>query len=41
MSPRESAGVILQILEWKGGSDKTVEDRIQRVLSLEDIVGKK
>lgn len=41
LSPRDSAGVILQILEWKGGSDKTIEDRIQRVLSLENIVGKK
>ena len=38
LSPRDTAGVILQILEWKGGSDKTIEDRIQRVLSLENIV---
>ena len=37
LSPRDSAGVILQILEWKGGSDKTVGDRIQRILSLENI----
>jgi len=37
LSPRDSNGVILQILEWKAGSDKTVEDRIQRVLSLENI----
>lgn len=37
LSPRDSLGVILQILEWKGGSDKTIEDRIQRVLNLENI----
>jgi len=37
LSPRDSAGVILQILEWKGGSDATIEDRIQRVLNLENI----
>jgi hypothetical protein len=41
LSPRDSAGVILQILQWKGGSDKTIEDRIKRILSLENIVGKK
>lgn len=37
LSPRDTAGATLQILEWKSGSDKTVEDRIQRILSLENI----
>lgn len=37
LRPRDTAGVILQILEWKGGSGKTVEDRIQRILRLENI----
>ena len=41
LSPRDSNGVILQVLEWKGGSDKTIEDRIQRVMSLENIAGRK
>jgi len=40
LSPRDSAGVILQILEWKGGSDATIEDRIQRILDLENIINK-
>jgi methylmalonyl-CoA/ethylmalonyl-CoA epimerase len=41
LSPRDSLGVVLQVLEWKGGSDKTVEDRIQRILTLENIADKK
>ncbi|MCX5837719.1 MAG: VOC family protein [Deltaproteobacteria bacterium] len=41
LRPRDSAGVILQIMEWKGGSDKTIEERIQRILSLQNIPGKK
>ncbi len=40
LRPRDSAGVILQILEWKGGSDATVEDRIKRILDLQNIDGK-
>src|SRR4030042_2731190 len=41
LRPRDSAGVVLQILEWKGGSDKTIEDRIQRILTLQNIPEKK
>ncbi len=40
LRPRDSAGVVLQILEWKGGSDATVEDRIKRILNLQNIEGK-
>ncbi len=40
LSPRDSAGVILQVLEWKDGSDKTIEDRIQRILNLANMVPK-
>jgi methylmalonyl-CoA epimerase len=40
LRPRDSAGVVLQILEWKGGSDATVEDRIKRIMNLENIEGK-
>jgi len=36
-APRDTAGVILQILEWKGGRGKTVEDRIERILRLQNI----
>jgi methylmalonyl-CoA epimerase len=41
LRPRDSAGVVLQIMEWKGGNDKTLEDRIQRILNLQNIPGKK
>ena len=34
--PRDANGVVLQVLEWKGGSDATVEDRIQRILALQN-----
>ena len=41
LRPKDSAGVVLQIVEWKGGSDKTIEDRVQRILDLRNIPGKK
>ena len=34
LRPRDAAGVVLQILEWKGGSDASVEDRIERIRQL-------
>jgi len=37
LRPRDSLGVILQILEWKEGSDTTVEERINRIVNLENI----
>ena len=36
LRPRDAAGVVLQVLEWKGGSDATVEDRIARILQLQN-----
>ena len=37
LRPKDSLGVVLQILEWKAGSDATVEDRIKRIVELENI----
>lgn len=37
LRPKDSLGVVLQILEWKDGSDATVEDRIKRIVALENI----
>jgi methylmalonyl-CoA/ethylmalonyl-CoA epimerase len=37
LRPKDSLGVVLQILEWKEGSDETIEDRIKRITSLENI----
>jgi methylmalonyl-CoA epimerase len=34
LRPRDAAGVVLQIVEWKGGSDVSVEDRIERIRNL-------
>jgi methylmalonyl-CoA/ethylmalonyl-CoA epimerase len=34
LRPRDANGVVLQVLQWKGGSDATVQDRIQRILDL-------
>ncbi|MFZ0929033.1 MAG: VOC family protein [Syntrophobacteraceae bacterium] len=39
LRPRDAAGVVLQIMEWKGGSDVTLEDRIKRILDLQNIDG--
>ena len=36
LRPRDAAGVVLQILQWKGGSDATVEDRVARILALQN-----
>jgi methylmalonyl-CoA epimerase len=36
LRPRDANGVVLQILQWKGGSDATVEDRIERILRLQN-----
>ena len=33
LRPRDANGVVLQVLQWKGGSDATVQDRIQRIRS--------
>ncbi len=34
--PRDAHGVVLQVLQWKAGSDTTVQDRIQRILNLQN-----
>ena len=39
LRPGDAAGVVLQIMEWKGGSDVTLEDRIKRILDLENLDG--
>ena len=36
LRPRDANGVVLQVLQWKGGSDATVEDRIERILKLQN-----
>lgn len=39
LRPRDANGVVLQVLQWKGGSDATVEDRIDRILKLQNQPG--
>lgn len=34
LRPKDAAGVVLQIVEWKGGSDASLEDRIERIRNL-------
>jgi len=36
LRPRDAAGVVLQIVEWKGGCDASVEDRIERIRKLQN-----
>lgn len=36
LRPRDACGVVLQVLQWKGGSDATVEDRIERIRLLQN-----
>ncbi len=36
LRPRDAAGVVLQILQWKGGSSDTVDDRIERIRNLQN-----
>jgi len=39
LRPRDANGVVLQVLEWKGGSDATVQERIDRILKLQNQEG--
>lgn len=39
LRPRDASGVVLQVLQWKGGSDATVEDRIDRINKLQNQPG--
>ena len=36
LRPTDAAGVVLQIVEWKGGSEVSVEDRIERIRKLQN-----
>ena len=36
LRPRDANGVVLQVLQWKGGSGDTVEQRIERILALQN-----
>ncbi|MBE0627767.1 MAG: VOC family protein [Burkholderiales bacterium] len=36
LRPKDAAGVVLQVLQWKGGSDASVEDRIERIRKLQN-----
>jgi len=36
LRPRDANGVVLQILQWKGGSDASIEDRIERIRNLQN-----
>lgn len=37
LKPKETLGVILQVLEWTTGSDETLEKRIDRIFALKNI----
>ncbi len=39
LRPRDASGVVLQVLQWKGGSDATIEDRIDRIHKLQNRPG--
>jgi methylmalonyl-CoA epimerase len=34
LRPKDAAGVVLQIVEWKGGSNVSAEDRLERIRNL-------
>ena len=34
LRPKDAAGVVLQIVQWKGGSEVSLEDRIERIRQL-------
>lgn len=36
LRPRDAAGVVLQIVQWQGGADVSVEDRIERIRRLQN-----
>ncbi len=37
LRPRDAAGVVLQIMQWKGGWDVSLEERIERIRKLENL----
>ena len=36
LSPRDASGVVLQVLQWNSGADATPEERIERILHLQN-----
>lgn len=36
LRPRDACGVVLQVLQWKEGSDASVEERIERIRRLQN-----
>jgi len=38
LRPKDTRGVVMQIVEWKEGRDVTVEERINRILSLDNLL---
>jgi methylmalonyl-CoA/ethylmalonyl-CoA epimerase len=36
LRPRDANGVVLQVLQWNGGSDATIVDRIDRIKKLQN-----
>jgi methylmalonyl-CoA epimerase len=41
LSPREASGVVWQIIEWKGGSDLSLEERIERLHQYREVDGQR
>ena len=37
LRPRDAAGVVLQIMQWNGGWDVSLEERIERIRKLENL----
>jgi len=37
LRPKDTRGVVMQIVQWKEGHDVTVEERIKRILSLDNL----
>ncbi|HSR13631.1 MAG TPA: VOC family protein [Thermodesulfobacteriota bacterium] len=40
LRPRDSAGVVLQIMEWEGGTETTLEQRVDRIRNLQNVAKK-
>ena len=36
LRPKDAAGVVLQIVEWNGGSEVSIEERIERIRRLQN-----
>jgi methylmalonyl-CoA/ethylmalonyl-CoA epimerase len=39
LRPKDTRGVVMQVVEWNQKKDVTVEDRIQRILDLDNLPG--